>query len=765
MKRSALALLMGLLLAIACPSALRAKEPLKYFLKPIAAWSIISDNIFSLADIDGDGHDELFIPRGYAVTGLKQRGNEFVPFDEWTFREAGRMLGFCDATGDGRPEFFVHSVRKEGQSIASYSVGAPAGGSFNFSMGPYLPERPRDQAKEEGTLNFMGCFDIDRNGKPEIYIGISPFYSEPLPRSLRVYDGATGDSLWNFDLGPQTQMCMAMDSKIGPVLIMTTFACDNGAIWNGSGDTLSSVYCFDAKGDTVWTTPVTGRLGWTVMDTITCAAYGGRKILLGRYLGESENAQSTWNIALLHPDDGTFIRRDTLGTSIGSIRALDLDGDSRSEILIVGTDGRFRILNNDFSIKASTQDRFHKQGLNSIVAVTDLNGDGSREIVLMGANGILIRDSEGKLLAEEDLVNEYQLAVAAVGEAKRIVAQSNGMVAFYALERMPLRFTVGQIAAIVIGCVGFGAGAGFSGIALRRWLKWRRIAMAYLEEARYDLLMAMTAFGHGGSSTLIMDRLQFRLVNWEEMHRSAPNGEGGFDELSSAFRDTVAPDLRQIVFLSRKAKIPREHWRDMVSHSERARKALSALLDARGRASSVEGGAFAAEASASIAAIDKGLAAIRAELRDIFRAEILPSLGRVVSRREEELSALGCSPKIRVADAAQTSVFISPGAFEKILDGLVSNAMEAMKRVDCPELEIAVASEGARCTIDVRDNGSGIAESDQERVFDMGYTTKAAGGFGLYYSRDEIAKYGGEIYVLESAPGKGSTFRMVLKHA
>jgi signal transduction histidine kinase len=89
-----------------------------------------------------------------------------------------------------------------------------------------------------------------------------------------------------------------------------------------------------------------------------------------------------------------------------------------------------------------------------------------------------------------------------------------------------------------------------------------------------------------------------------------------------------------------------------------------------------------------------------------------------------------------------------------------------MKGSDSRALEIAVKNEGANCLVDVRDAGCGIAKDDWERVFERHYTTKAGGGgFGLFYSREELAKFSGKIYVLESSSGEGTTIRVVLRRS
>lgn len=81
---------------------------------------------------------------------------------------------------------------------------------------------------------------------------------------------------------------------------------------------------------------------------------------------------------------------------------------------------------------------------------------------------------------------------------------------------------------------------------------------------------------------------------------------------------------------------------------------------------------------------------------------------------------------------------------------------------------VAVQADGERAAISVADQGPGIAPEHRERVFDRFYRADPSrnsrtGGFGLglAIARWAVEANGGCIEV-ESAPGKGSVFRMVL---
>ena len=66
--------------------------------------------------------------------------------------------------------------------------------------------------------------------------------------------------------------------------------------------------------------------------------------------------------------------------------------------------------------------------------------------------------------------------------------------------------------------------------------------------------------------------------------------------------------------------------------------------------------------------------------------------------------------------------------------------------------------------IDISDNGKGIKSSQLKTVFEPGYTTKLRGwGLGLSLVKRIVEDYHkGQVYILHSELGKGSTFRISL---
>ena len=106
---------------------------------------------------------------------------------------------------------------------------------------------------------------------------------------------------------------------------------------------------------------------------------------------------------------------------------------------------------------------------------------------------------------------------------------------------------------------------------------------------------------------------------------------------------------------------------------------------------------------------------------------------------------------------------ISAPLFDWVIENLLKNALDAMEGKGSITIDIRNAEDTVN--IDVTDTGKGISKQNINRVFNPGFTTKKRGwGLGLSLSKRIIGQYHkGEIFVKSSEPGKGTTFRVVLK--
>jgi signal transduction histidine kinase len=115
---------------------------------------------------------------------------------------------------------------------------------------------------------------------------------------------------------------------------------------------------------------------------------------------------------------------------------------------------------------------------------------------------------------------------------------------------------------------------------------------------------------------------------------------------------------------------------------------------------------------------------------------------------------------------ATTSIHANAQELVQALLNLMINARDAMPdggRLRIAAAELALDS-GTFLEVLVADTGAGMDEPTRARIFEPFFTTKAPGkgsGLGLAMVLGTVRKYEGTIDV-ESAPGKGTTFRILL---
>ena len=119
-----------------------------------------------------------------------------------------------------------------------------------------------------------------------------------------------------------------------------------------------------------------------------------------------------------------------------------------------------------------------------------------------------------------------------------------------------------------------------------------------------------------------------------------------------------------------------------------------------------------------------------------------------------------------VADIKVPRVTTDKLSLEQALGNLLDNAVKYREPTRPLTIKVRAALvSGNRITIDVEDNGRGIAESDHERVFELfrrsGIQSQPGEGIGLAHVRTMVRSLGGDI-TLKSELGSGTTFTISL---
>ncbi|MCB9513060.1 MAG: ATP-binding protein [Candidatus Krumholzibacteriia bacterium] len=152
-----------------------------------------------------------------------------------------------------------------------------------------------------------------------------------------------------------------------------------------------------------------------------------------------------------------------------------------------------------------------------------------------------------------------------------------------------------------------------------------------------------------------------------------------------------------------------------------------------------------------------------ARLRPERRAERV-DLGALLREIVPVGEAGGVRTRLAVAPDLPRLV-ADPASLRRIAENLLRNAREALGpeggRVDVDLRQVERDGE-PHLRLEVADDGCGIAPEDRSRVFEDFYTSKAQGsGLGLSVVRRLAADLGGRVE-LDSAPGAGARFRVLL---
>jgi two-component system cell cycle sensor histidine kinase/response regulator CckA len=126
-------------------------------------------------------------------------------------------------------------------------------------------------------------------------------------------------------------------------------------------------------------------------------------------------------------------------------------------------------------------------------------------------------------------------------------------------------------------------------------------------------------------------------------------------------------------------------------------------------------------------------------------------------------------------DPALGHVRVDPAQIDQVLMNLALNARDAMPRGGTLFLETAnlepgapgCAAHGRQVALTVRDTGQGMDEKTRAHLFEPFFTTKTASGragLGLPMVYGIVQQSGGQITV-ESEPGRGTSFRILLPRA
>ena len=98
----------------------------------------------------------------------------------------------------------------------------------------------------------------------------------------------------------------------------------------------------------------------------------------------------------------------------------------------------------------------------------------------------------------------------------------------------------------------------------------------------------------------------------------------------------------------------------------------------------------------------------------------------------------------------------------RVITNLIQNALYSVSKKKTPQIRVQILTDPTQTTISITDNGSGIPEKLQGKIFEPKFTTKSAGmGLGLGIVKNIIKSHKGRIS-FTSSQKKGTSFSILL---
>jgi signal transduction histidine kinase len=143
---------------------------------------------------------------------------------------------------------------------------------------------------------------------------------------------------------------------------------------------------------------------------------------------------------------------------------------------------------------------------------------------------------------------------------------------------------------------------------------------------------------------------------------------------------------------------------------------------------------------------------------------VYEEIKKVVDYFQRRLPQTGRNIDLTISGDKKASAEINSELFEWVIENLIKNALDAIEQKE-GKISLCVKAVKRNVEINVVDNGKGIDLKRRKDIFRPGYSTKRRGwGLGLSLSKRIIEVYHqGKIFVKTSAPGEGTTFKIILR--
>lgn len=705
-------------------------------------------------DREGDGKDELVadnLEDSHLIYDQKGAVLAQIPA---LWAKMRSFVGAHDLNGDGKKDPVFIYVSATGTTFVE--ARDPYREILRFVLFP-LPGIEVSEGWAPGIYNAV-FLDVNEDGKKDLIQPISAGY-ELRPRGLFAMDLETGNLLWKYVTGPGPWKVILSDltSDGSEEIILLAWAPCNGAEAGGFDDCSSRIFVLSKKGELLYEMEIGEE---ATLPEVVCSDVdldGRIEIVVSARGGLAGHAAPN-SIFIIDGATGHIEYLTKIETKFYGLEVFDLNRDGKPDILVGAEDGRLRMF--DASLTARLTRSFG-DSLIELLDILDLDGNGTPEVLLRsGQNDLLILNEQFETIASQPIGPSFGFYPVKNGRKYRLAVSVANMFTIYDI-RKPLPIAGSPIVSTVLAVSvflmvlflwflflrsailsRFSSSAPFPLLSLGRR---GRVTVAN-EKARLlvgdrdpsSLEMSSKEFPFSAHSFTILGRKYFMLedIRTRDKGERAVAWAGMAQRLAHAFKNPLSVLILTVQRLG--SRLEGEELQSYVTALTEVHQKLRQRIDGFMRFLSLTG--------PELVPTDLG------KLLSDLKARYQPGLPEGVSL------ALDIGPDMSLVPADQAQL-------RDALTNIVDNALAAVGSQGnvtiraVREERIAEGGSGEPMEvveIEIADDGPGISNEDQERLFTPYFTRKPSGtGLGLVITKKVIEDHGGTIRI-ESTEGIGT---------
>ncbi|MDW7680875.1 MAG: ATP-binding protein, partial [bacterium] len=272
-----------------------------------------------------------------------------------------------------------------------------------------------------------------------------------------------------------------------------------------------------------------------------------------------------------------------------------------------------------------------------------------------------------------------------------------------------------------------------------------------------ELNLVCRNFDHGNWAASYLNQIQLYCTNLSGEKSIAASIIEDFKTIIIEFYDQVYKEIKKIIQLTANAGIERYKAnsldRNLVNLSDNLNKIKLKL--ALGQEVPKN---FWINCFRSVDRIQSDIKIISKAAAKYFQVDLIAllkiSINRFVQKNSCQIEFTKSTSSNKILVSGQVAALCS------IFENLFTNACEALGDKELKKIAVSLNIEHQHAIVRLSDKGKGIAPAKWEQLFQPNFTSKpdGKGGFGLYFARQTIEKFGGAITVEQSSLNSGTTF-------